>query len=80
MRSVDCKQIPREAKLRFVPESAILLLSLIFLAVFDSTNKHLKHCAAQNRSKNRQFCRIRNRICGIQNNLCNSQTINTTFV
>ena len=40
------------------------LFSLMFFDVLDTTNKHLKYCTAQNRSKNRQFCGIRNFIWG----------------
>ena len=54
--------------------------SLIFFDVMDSTNKYLKHCSAQNRSKNRRVCGIRNRICGIQNSLWSPQTNNKTCV
>ena len=36
-----------------------LYFSLIFYAVLDSTNKYLNHCTAQNCSKNRQICGIR---------------------
>ena len=35
----------------------------------DSTNKHLKHCTAQNCSKHRRICGIRNLICKIPNSL-----------
>ena len=43
--------------------------SLIFFAVLDFTNKYLKHCTAQNRSKNtfaesRTICRIHKQIIG----------------
>ena len=48
--------------------------SLIFYAVLDSTNKYLNHCTAQNCSKNRRFCGIRNCIRGIHNSLWNPQT------
>ena len=54
--------------------------SLIFFAVLDSTDKYLKDGAAQFCSKNRQTCRIRNRICGIANTLWNPQTNNKTCV
>ena len=54
--------------------------SLIVFAVMVSANKNLKHCSAQNRSKNRRIYGIRNRICGIQNSLCSPQTNNKTCV
>ena len=53
---------------------------LMFFDVMDSTNKYLKHCSAQNRSKNRRVCGIRNRICGIQNSLWSPQTNDKTCV
>ena len=55
MYFVNCKRIPQQAKIRFAAESAPLLFYLIFSAVLDSTDKYLKHCIAQNCSKNRQF-------------------------
>ena len=55
MRFVHVKQIPQQAKIRFVSESATLLDFFIFCAVLDSTNKYLKHCTAQNCSKMADF-------------------------
>ena len=49
--------------------------SLIFAVVLDSTNKYLKHCTAQNCSKNRRICGIRNCIFGMHKSLWNPQTI-----
>ena len=54
--------------------------SLISFAVIVSKNRYLKHCSAQNRSKNRQVCGIRNRVCGIQNSLWSPQPNNKTCV
>ena len=74
--SVHCKRITQQGKIRFVAEFAVILL----FAVFDCTNKNVKHCTAQNISENRRFCGIRNRTCGMQNSLWNPQTNNKTFV
>ena len=80
VHSLHCKRNPQQAKIRFVAEFATCYFSWIIYAVFDSTNKHLNHCTAQNRLKNRRNCGIRNCICGIQNSVWNPQTNDKTFV
>ena len=80
VHSVHCKRISQQAQTRFVAEAATLLLFFDLLCCLDSANKYLKHCTVQNRSKNRWFCGIRNRISGIQNNLWNPHTNNETCV
>ena len=66
---VNCKLIPRQAKIRFVAESATLLLFFDFCTVSDSKNEKLKHCIAQSLSKSRQICGNCSSICGILNSL-----------
>ena len=65
---VNCNRIPQQIENKFVAEYATLLVFLIFFANLDFTSKMLKRCFAQNRSKNRQICRILNqsgKVCGI---------------
>ena len=58
MHSLHCKRNPQQAKIRFVAESAALLLFFDLRCCFGFLN-YLNHCTAQNCSKNRRVCGIR---------------------
>ena len=69
VHSLHCERNKQQAKIRFVAESATLLLFFDLLCC----------CTAQNCSKNKQICGIRNCICGIQNSLLNPQINDKTI-
>ena len=50
MNFENFKRIPQQAKMRFVEESAILILFFVFLCILDTTDKKLKHFFAQDRT------------------------------
>ena len=73
VRFVNCKWIPKTSQKQNC--CGILKTFLIFFAIFDSTDKQLKHFIVQESSKNWQLCRIRNKICGIRNCKWNPQIV-----
>ena len=65
--SVPCKRISQKPKSNLFWNPQHCYFSLIFFAVLDSKTNYLKHCTAQNFSKNRRIWGICNRICGMYN-------------